>query len=176
MKQSVQHGAAVILLSCAAAVVVLIVRGNDPAAWVFCGYCFVMASMQIRRERRTGRRYAARNQFECRVRPAAAAASRPRWARALATPYPDWLTLQPLSRSAGPNDDPLVLQSSDFAGMRRAELSESLFRFNPGWHIASFRSGGGDILLAAPSASLTAFIEPASLRGPQHRPAPEDQP
>ncbi|WP_104103113.1 hypothetical protein [Arthrobacter sp. 08Y14] len=174
MKQSTQREAAVVLLFTAAAGVVLIVRGNDTAAWVFCAYCFVLALMHIRRERRTGRRYAERNQFECRVRPPAAA-SRPRWVRALATPYPDWLTLQPLSGGTRAGDDPLVARTSDFAGMRKASLSESLFRFNPGWRVASFHRDGGEFLIAAPPAFLTSFTGPASSRRPQHSSqTPED--
>ncbi|MBO0895132.1 hypothetical protein [Arthrobacter sunyaminii] len=175
MKQSTQRDAAVVLLFTAAAGVVLIVRGNETAAWVFCAYCFVLALMHIRRERRTRRRYAARNQCECRVLAPTAAFSRPRWARALATPYPDWLTLQPLSGGRRAHDDPLVVRTSDFAGIRKASFSESLFRFNPGWRVASFHRDGGEVLIAAPPALLTSFTGPASSRRPEHSSqTPED--
>ena len=175
MKRFPQRDAAIVLLFTAPAVALFMVRGNHATGWIFFAYCFFLALMQLRRERRTRRRYAARNQFECRVR--LPASSRPRWARALATPYPEWMTLQLLNYGTASDTDPLVVRVTDFAGTRKASLSESLFRFNPGWRVASFNRGDDEVLLAAPLSALAAFICPVSSRCPQHMlPRPEHNP
>ncbi len=176
MKHATYRDAAVVLLCVAAAVAAFVIRGNDPAAWMFCINFFVLALLQLLGERRKRRRYAVRNQFECRVRTPNVSARRG-WVRALATPYPNWLTLQLLPGGATDGDDPLVVRASDFTGIRKAALRDSLFRFNPSWCVASFHRGGGEVLVAAPPsflAGMDAVTGPALARRQQHSPgAPE---
>ena len=168
MKHLPLTDAVIVLLWAAVTTVAFIVRGDDFLPWglfVFGGPLLG----QLYNQRRSRRRYAARNQFECRVR-LPALASRPRWVRALATPYPDRWTLQLLSGGATAGGDPVVVRPSDATGLRKARFSEFLFRFSPTWHVAAFASGRELVLLAAPATFLAVLAGPASSNRPRHTP------
>lgn len=84
--------------------------------------------------------------------------------RALATPYPDRITLQLLAGGTRTGDDPVVVRPSDFAGLRKARAAEFLFRFSPAWRIAAFRGGDGEVLVAAPPSFLAPLAGSSSAR------------
>ena len=159
MKQLALRDAALIALWAAVTTVAFILRGDDFIPWAL----FVSGGPllgQLYSQRRSSRRYAARNQCECRVRLPAAVASRPRWVRGLATPYPDRWTLQLLAGGATAGDDPVVVRPSDSTGLRKARLNEFLFRFSPTWRVAAFPSGGDVVLVAAPASFLAVLTGP----------------
>lgn len=152
----------VLLLWAALTAISFLVLGDNLASWALA-ISWGSALGQVRSRSRTRRRYAARNQFDCRVRvPGAATASRRKWMRALATPYPDRITLQLMAGRAGTSDEPVVVRPANFAGLRKATASEFLFRFSPAWRIAAFRGNDGEVLVAAPFLFLAPLTGSAS--------------
>ncbi|WP_341392690.1 hypothetical protein [Arthrobacter sp. G119Y2] len=142
----------------AAAVGVYLLLGGDLEFWIFLLSPAAIALFQLRRQSQMLRRYEARSQFECRVqiRKTDSSNRRSKWTRALATPYPDRLTLQLLEGTLR-DSDPLTLQRTEYAGMRPARFSEALLRYNPRWSVAVCRRGPEEILVAAPPSHLAAL-------------------
>ena len=142
----------------AAAVGVFLLRGGDHEFWILLLTPAAIALVQLRHRSQVLRRYEARNQFECRVqiRKTDSSTRRSKWTRALATPYPDRLTLQILE-GALRDSNPLALQRTEYAGMHPAQFSEALLRYNPRWSVAVYRRGPEEILVAAPPSHLAAL-------------------
>ena len=148
-------------VAAAAAVGAFLQRGADLEFWILLLLTAGIALVQLRFQQQTLHRYEARKQFECRVQVRGAVNSGwpGRWNRALATPYPHRLTLQLLDSSSN-DTEPLTALRANFTGMRAARAAEALLRFNPRWRVATYSSGGEEILVAAPSSHLTAETGP----------------
>ena len=147
-------------VTAAAAASVFLLRGGDLEFWIFLLSTAAIALAQLRRRSQALRRYEARNQFECRIqiRSTGSSPRRSKWVRALATPYPDRLTLQLLAGTMR-NSEPLALSRTEFAAIHPARFTESLLRHNPRWSIAVYRQGSEEILVAAPPSHLAALSE-----------------
>lgn len=170
MNHAVRRDVLVMVIWAAVTAASFLLLGDSPVSW---GLAILGGTTlgQLRSQRQTRRRYAVRHQFECRVRlPSAATPSRRRWMRALATPYPDRITLQLLAGGTTSSDDPVVVRPANLAGLRKARAAESLFRFSPAWQIAAFRGGHGEVLVAAPSSFLTALTGSSSTHASEHLP------